>query len=254
MYSGNIYSEDSLSVLKEDISNCWNPERFSLSRYPKYVDTIGNKTAFSSDKISCLDMVIKCPFCSLKNPYSDKGIIEFIDRCVEFEKKINPYWTHYYIYLTIDQRMVKPGFTHRREGIHFDGMQGVAYPQKMPVCHSYLVADALPTRFYTHPFLATHLSEANDNWYVQFERQAQLEAVFYPSEFDIFLMSAYQVHEAVEALSLTKRTFMRLEFSLKKYNRVGNTLNPLIPVDWRFVDREIPIHLREKAFKDTGWD
>ncbi|MBD1807333.1 hypothetical protein H6F98_18030 [Microcoleus sp. FACHB-SPT15] len=239
--------------LLEDISSCWNPERFSIARYPQYVGTLINKSAFLSKKVSCLDMLIKKPFSNIRLPYSDRSIIEIVDICLEYEKNINPNWNHYYTYLTIDQRLVKPGFTHRREGIHFDGMQGVAYRKKMPVCHSYIVFDTLPTRFYTHKFMAIHLSEARNNWFFELEQQAKKEIVFCPNPFDIFLMTAYQIHEAVPAINFTTRTFVRVEFTLKKYNRIGNTVNPLLGIDWQFVDREIPVHLRKKQFKDTGW-
>lgn len=191
-------------------------------------------------------MLIKKTFGNVRVPYSDRSLSEIIDRCLEYEKNINPNWNHYYTYLTIDQRFVEAGFTHRREGIHFDGMQGVAYPQKMPVCHSYIVCNTLPTRFYLHKFLAIHLSEARNNWFFELEQQAQKEIVFYPKPFDIFLMTAYQVHEAVPAINFTTRTFVRVEFTLKKYNRIGNTVNPLMRIDWEFIDREIPVHLRNQ--------
>ena len=138
--------------------------------------------------------------------------------------------------------------------LDFDGMQGAAYPRKLPVCHSYIVCDTLPTRFYVQGFGTKYLNEIKNNWFVELGKQATIEKVFYPKPFDIFLMTAYQVHEAVPASVSTWRTFMRIEFTLKQYNRVGNTVNPLIPVDWKFVDREIPKYLRTGQLRDTGWN
>lgn len=247
MYSHNF------STLIEDIVHPWNPERFLLPRLPIYVGKVRDRCAFLSEKVSCLDMLIKIPFGEVKIPYSDRSIIEIVNQCVAFEKTINPNWNNYYAYLTIDQRFVRQGLTHRREGIHFDGMQGAAYSHKLFACHSYLVCDTLPTRFYVQEFGAKYLNEIYDNWFVELGKQATIQKVFYPQPFDIFLMTAYQIHEAVPASKSTERTFMRVEFTLKQYNRVGNTLNPLIQVGWKFVDREIPKPLRTGRLRDTGW-
>lgn len=44
-------------------------------------------------------------------------------------------------------------------------------------------------------------------------------------------MTAYNVHESTAASTSGLRTFVRLEFSLKKFDREGNTINPLFELD-----------------------
>ncbi|MEM9220011.1 MAG: hypothetical protein AAGD25_37505 [Cyanobacteria bacterium P01_F01_bin.150] len=249
-----MYLPSHHQIALEDISTRWNPERFAIARQPQYVGRLTRYADMAQPKVSCLDMLIKKPGGPFKIPYSSPSILEFAHRCLAYERMVNPNWHRYYAYLTVDQRTVSPGLTHRREGVHFDGMQGVAYGQKLPVCHSYVVSNTLPTRFYVHPFGASHLDEQYDNWYVEMGKQALKRLSFQPCPFDIFLMTAYQLHESVVATRRVKRTFMRLEFTLKQYNRIGNTLNPLLMVNWTFIDREIPMHLSSDSLNDTGWD
>jgi len=234
---------DFLNIAKQDITNVWNPERFSIQRKPIYVGTVNNKEAFSSLKVSCLDMLIKLPNGEIKIPYYDKNVNEVVQRCVDFEKTINPNWENYYLYLTMDPRSVTEGKTQRREGAHFDGMQGAIYKQKLPGCHSYIVSSKLPTKFYLQPFDARDLDENLQNWFFELGKQTLQEKSFYPEPFDIYFMSCYQVHESVKADKNLDRTFMRVEFSLKKFNRIGDTINPLIYTGWKFINRDIPSHL-----------
>ena len=186
-------------IAREDISTRWAPERFAIARHPQYVGPLTHRADMTQPTVSCLDMLIKKPGGAFHIPHASPSIFEFAHRCLAHEQCINPNWHRYYAYLTIDQRTVCPGLTHRREGIHFDGMQGASYRQKFPVCHSYVVSNTLPTLFYVHAFGASHLDEQYDNWYVEMGKQTLGQVTFQPEPFDIFLMTAYQLHEAIRA-------------------------------------------------------
>lgn len=65
---------------------------------------------------------------------------------------------------------------------------------------------------------------------------------------EINLMTAYSVHESTVADESCERTFVRLEFSRKTFNRVGNSVNELFDTGWEYVDLSIPDHLKIEKF------
>jgi len=236
---------------QEDLK-AWNPDRFKVKRKPIRIAEIKEKEEFSKpNKISVLDMVIKLPQGEIKVPFKSKSINEIIDRVLEHEKEINPNWENYYIYLTLHQSFVKKGDSQRRGGAHFDGMQGKRYKEKLPTCHSYIVSDAIPTIFHTNEFDPTDLTY-NDNWFKKLSKQVDPKMDFIIKPYNIYFMTSYHLHSAVPTTEDTFRTFVRVEFSLKKFDREDNTRNKLLPVNWDFKERDIPKGLNES--KDTQID
>ena len=217
--------------------------RFQDLQSPDRVGEITHRSEFSSSLPSCLDMPIKFPKGDIRLPYTNKAVSEFVARCIEYEKSINPDLGNYYCYLTIDQRTVKAGSTHRNPGAHFDGMQGVEYLDKLPADHSYIVCDFNPTHFYNQNFDPRNLDMKWDNWFKELSKQIDDRKLFIPNPFEIYLMSAYQMHTSPVIPEIHQRTLMRMEFSLKKFNRVGNTINPLLKTEWKYIPRPIPKHL-----------
>lgn len=252
MQSGYDLSElglANLEVLKADINGVWDPKRFELLRFPYVVGRVGDEAKFGSTKRSVLDMPIKVPGSDIRLPEDlrDRGLEEIIDRCVEFEKSINAGYDEYYLYLTVHQSDVEASKTQRRAGAHIDGMQGERYPEKFEVCHSYLVNDAVPTRFYVQEF-PSDLCELTQNWFYEFDRVKDADRAVMSENLEINLMTAYNVHESTEALEDVRRTFVRLEFSKKQFNRVENTVNELFDLNWTYEERGIPKHLQIGAF------
>lgn len=244
-----ISKEKNFSILKEDIENVWDPKRFGIVRYPLEVCELENKKDFSEEVDSVLDMPIKLPNTDIKVPHNlrKKSIMEIIEKCVEFEKNINPNWEDYYIYLTVHHSFVKKEESQRRTGAHIDGMQGEKYKKKMKVCHSYIVSDAVPTRFFNQN-LPTNLCEKTQNWFYEFDKVKDYSKSNLSKPFIINLMTAYSLHQSELSKEDTTRTFVRLEFSLKQFNRIGNTKNELFDLDWEFVERDIPDHLKKDIF------
>lgn len=235
---------ENLAILKEDINQVWNPERFNLTRNPHVIGSIKQKEDFLKDIRSVLDMPIKIPNSDILIPkdIDTPSIREIVDKALAFEQTINPNWGNYYTYLTIHHSFVKANSTQRRAGAHIDGMQGVCYKEKLPVCHSYLVSNTTPTCFFNHPF-PSNLDEATQNWFYEFDKVKDYTKASYSKPFEINLMTAYSVHESTFAKEDTVRTFVRIEFSLKEFNRIGNTINSLFNLDWRYEDLSIPKNL-----------
>lgn len=246
-------------ILQEDVTRPFSPERFSISRRPVSVGRITHPIA-KDGLPCCLDMLVKLPGGDLvvPEPYvSNPGIAEYLSACVEFEDRLLPAWreTHY-AYLTVDYRYVAPRTTHRNRGWHIDGFQGARYPVKMNVCHEYIVSDRLPTEFTDAVTDASGLDELKHNWFVELGKQIPDDRqVLRPEPFEIVVMSAYQLHRSQEANETDAgwRGFLRLDISLKQQDRLGNTLNPLLPAPFEFVPRSLPEGLAVPV-DDAGWD
>ena len=236
-------------VLKADILEKWNPERFGLVRFPHVVGKLDNVLDFEKPFRNVLDMPIKLPHSDIRIPddLQRESLLNLIEQAVEFEKSINPNFDDYYMYLTVHHSTVRKGVTQRRAGAHIDGMQGERYSEKLPVCHSYLVSNNTPTRFFNHSF-QTDLCEKTQNWFYEMDKVKDYEKSSLSVPFEINFMTAYSVHESTPTPEDTTRTFMRLEFSLKKFDRTGNTVNNKFSIEWEYQDRSIPSHLKTELF------
>ncbi len=159
------------------------------------------------------------------------------------EKQINPNWQNYYCYLTTNQGYVGAGQSQRNGGAHFDGMQGVRYEEKLPVCHQYLISSCNPTIYYPHTFNFDRLDDNKHNFFTECDKQKQLDKAFTAKSNCLYLQTAYCVHESPPAKEDCFRSFIRIEFSLKKFNRIGNTINPYLKTDWTYEPQPIPAHL-----------
>lgn len=248
-----------METLRKDCAGVFDPARFSLPRNPVKV-ALMDRGALEGDLPCCLDMLVKLPggAHSLPEPYSSHpGILAFMRECMGFEDGLVPGWNEtHYAYLTVDRRIVKEGSPHRSGGWHFDGMQGARYPAKLQACHQYVVSDRLTTEFVSSPTDATGLDELRHNWFEELGRQVPDDAeIFAPEGLEIFAMSAYQLHRSRVAGPGEGgwRTFLRLDFSLKRQDRLGNTPNPVLPAPFEFVPRSLPEGLSRKI-EDSGWE
>ena len=189
-------------------------------------------------------------------PYLEHpGVQAFLALCDSKERSLlQALYPDYYAYLTVDNRLVLAGATHRNAGWHFDGMQGARYKIKLPACHQYVVSDCLPTEFVCAAYDATQLDENTDNWFASLSVQVlDSDPRFTPQPLQVVLISAYQLHRSVPASTAQRRMFMRLDYSLKQQDRLGNTQNPLLPAPWPYVSRNLPAHL-SLPVSDTGWN
>lgn len=245
-----------IEQMRDDVSRPFAAEMFDRFRLPVPIASIdmGEVGALPS----CLDMLVKLPGgdLTLPEPYaSDPGLARIFAEMASAEDGILPAWRETrHVYLTFDRRPVEAGRTHRNAGWHFDGMQGARYPEKLPACHQYVVSSANPTEFIAAPVDATDLDEARDNWFeiVGARAAASGGEIFRPAPGEMMLMSAYQIHRSPPAETACLRTFVRIDISCKRQDRLGNTANPDLPAPWAFVPRTLPEGLRADV-SDSGW-
>ncbi|MGZ3696044.1 MAG: hypothetical protein ACXWQO_18460, partial [Bdellovibrionota bacterium] len=100
---------------------------------------------------------------------------------------------------------------------------------KYEVDHSYIASDDVPTVFYKQPFETQYLDDGKHNFFLEMDRQLDERNSIPSRPKKLYLMDAYTLHRADAAKKDTNRTIVRVLFSKHKYDRLGETENPLIP-------------------------
>ena len=231
----------------------WNLKHLLIPHKPVKIGEIEDKQAFSKPVTSVLNMPIKMPGSEIRIPKELAQFREFLQKIIDHEKAVNPGLSDYYMYLTVDQHAVKKGTTHRRPGVHIDGVQGERYKVKLPPEHLYSASDRLGTVFYDQSFDLTALDPAKQHVHAELERQAREENARAVPDFDIAFWDSYSVHRADTAREDFVRTFIRVEFSKKQYDSEGDTHNPLFDYDWKPVARPIPAGLDDRPLPPGGF-
>lgn len=231
-----------LETIRDAVGRPWNSDQYLIPVPPLVIATIEGLD--TTELLDVLDMAIKVPESKISLPKSVQSLTEFVLFCNGVHEDLVGDSAGYYAYLTINQGTVIAGNSQRNAGIHFDGMQGSRYPKKLLPCHQFLASTALPTRWHIQPFSTVGLDDDKDNWFKAFDDQAlrTSENMWEPEPGEIVLSTAYAAHEAVRADEDTGRTFVRLEFTQKIFDRKGNTVTPL-SADWDWQPRMIPKHL-----------
>lgn len=245
--------EDRTSPVYGTLLEPWSLKHLLLPHKPVKIGRIEDRAAFSRPVTSVLNMPVKMPGSEIKVPEELGQFREFLQKIVDHEKAVNPDFNEFYMYLTVDQHAVKQGTTHRRPGIHIDGVQGARYKVKLPPEHLYSASDRLGTVFYDQPFDLTALDPAKQHVHAELERQAREENARATPDFDIAFWDSYSVHRADVAKADFVRTFIRVEFSKKQYDSEGDTHNPLFDYDWKPVARPIPAGLDDKPLAPAGF-
>lgn len=235
-----ILLKSSAPVLKSIAEN-WNLREFDIPREPLPIGTVPNSRKFSQTKSPrVLELPIKTPGSEAFHlPLEFEHLRPVLQQIIDFERSVNPAMAEYYAYLTFDQGLVKAGTTQRRAGSHVDGFQGVRQGKGYKVDHSYIVSDAVPTVFYNQPFETRHLNVAQHNFFIEMDRQVDEVNAVRATPYQIYFMDAYALHRADYASQDTHRTILRVTFSKYRYDRLGETDNPLIPA-WKRELRSIP--------------
>jgi hypothetical protein len=230
------------SKVVDEVGAIWNKGKFAEAREPLRVGSIQNRKAFQTDLgLRILDLPIKM---AGNNEYRiPKELLPFaeeIKRIVDHFHKIAPpgFAEKAYAYITIDQGYVDPGKTQRKGGAHVDGFQGARIQPKNELNYSYIASNLTPTAFYRQPFELSKLDERVHDHFVEMDRQKKPEAMLLTNEFDVYLINAYSVHEATEAKQAGFRTFLRISFDVKEFDRLGNTHNPMFDYKWGMAPRE----------------
>lgn len=132
-----------------------------------------------------------------------------------------------------------------------DGFQGERIKEKLPIDHSYILYNNNPTIFYNQGFqVLKNWDKSCHNFFSGFEKQIQKNSSIQYSPYHVLLMNAYCLHEAPIVKEDTYRTFFRLSYTLREFDRLGNAHNSMFNDKWNMVSRNTqenlicPIDLR----------
>ena len=243
----------SLASLAGDAASPFDVTRLGRANRPVVVTTVAPEILEAADcgiintvATNVLDMLIKLPGGDVHIPEATAAWIgSLVGVVMEHESALVADPDPWYTYLTVHQSMVAAGVSQRNGGAHIDGFQGVAYPEPLPGCHAYLLASREPTVFYLQPFSVEGFNADFDNLYRLLDSQKNTELAWAPGAGQLVLASCYCVHESPVIRATGPRTFVRIEFSRKRFDREENTRNPLIDTSsWNWRPRPIPSHLR----------
>ena len=224
----------------------WTPKGYAKAGGPTRVGRVPDPHSFSLPRgVRVLDLPVKVAgsdtYCLPREVLPWKNLIRQI---AAVEHASNPYIDECNAYLTIDQGVVQPGTTQRNGGCHVDGFQGARIARKTRCNRSYVVSDTTPTVFYRQKFdlvAGGRLDVAKHDFFAEMDLQARSSCEERSRPHEVVLMDAYTVHRAEMLTSATAqhRTFFRLTFDPKVFDRLGNTLNPLLVTGWQMVQRDV---------------
>jgi hypothetical protein len=190
-----------------------------------------------------LDLPIKFPGSAFCVPREFAQFIPVIQKVADHELALNPLaYDEYYCYMTTEEGWVEAGELQREAPCHVDGFQGARWEPKVRGNHTYTVSDVLPTVYYPQPFETSHLDPAKHDFFWDFNRQVAATNsahAWRPKEFELTLMDCYSVHRGDAARKRVHRTWLRLSFEVRIFDRLGNAHNPLFNYDWDMVPRDI---------------
>ena len=197
-----------------------------------------------SDARNVLDLPIKFPGSDFRLPNEFAQWAPVVQRVADAEWALHRRcYDEYYCYLTVRRERVAAGAQGHYAPCHVDGFQGARWAPKVRANHSYTVTNALPTMYFPQPFDLRPLDLARHDAFWEMNRQvAMTNAVHgwndYP-DFELMLMDAYSVHIAIDAPREVDRTWLRLSFEVRPFDRLGNAHNPFFDYDWEMVPRDI---------------
>jgi hypothetical protein len=142
----------------------------------------------------------------------------------------------------VDGGWVERGVLQREAPCHVDGFQGARWRPKVRGNHSYTVSNAVPTAYYLQAFDFSALDEARHNYFWEMNRQVALsnsQFAWQPADGEMTLMDCYCVHRGMPSPVRIYRTFIRISFEVRIFDRLGNAHNPLFQYDWEMVPRDI---------------
>eukprot|EP01119_Soliformovum_irregulare_P002643 TRINITY_DN12897_c0_g1_i1.p1 TRINITY_DN12897_c0_g1~~TRINITY_DN12897_c0_g1_i1.p1 ORF type:complete len:359 (-),score=50.24 TRINITY_DN12897_c0_g1_i1:64-1140(-) len=234
------------SLILRDLNTIWDLKNFEQPRIPITIDVLSPAECSHIGSVPLpriLDMPIKFPgSLEYRLPQELEGIRDLIQRIADYEAKINSSAIDYYCYLTIDRGNITPGECLREAPCHVDGFQGSRWQPKKRVNHTYSCSDVLPTTYYVQPFDFSGLKDDVHNFFWEMNRQVALTNSLYAWQAEnggITLMDGYTVHRGTETAQIQSRTFVRMSFEERIFDRLGNAHNPMFEYNWEMVPRDI---------------
>jgi len=231
----NTETLESNERLKED-ERVFTYERYSEEIHPPIkIESVGTEI-LNKEYHRCLDMPLRLAGSEeYRLPEEWWGLQELIESIISLEHHHNPNWIEYNTYLTIDCKEVDPEEQQRHGGLHVDGFQGERILKKTKVNRNYVATTNGGTRFYPQRFVVA--DPKYFNVFMGFDLQAEDFIIAEPDT--VYFMDAYSVHESGFAEFKGLRTFIRLTYDVKEFDRLGNTHNSAIDYSWDMVERNV---------------
>lgn len=232
---------DPSSILR-NMTRDFDCHRFSNANdLPVHVGYLSDYASF--DRPGCpqpQNMPIKFPDSDYRLPHELAQFTELVQMVADFWHSVHPSPDKYYCYLSLSQSVVPPKAWQRRPHLHSDGFQSAWISQKLACDMSFTVSNVRPTLYYQQRFSTKHLDPARDNFFKDFEKRLTCAPIDCQSPYEITLMDAYTLHRANQNTSCepVARTFVRMIFSVWKWDRAGNGHNPMFDYNWPCVVRE----------------
>ena len=242
----------------KDLNTIWDINKFLTARKPVSLGMITEQQMmkFCTPSVPrTLDMPIKFPGSNFRIPNSLKQFKDIIEIVANYEAQINSQcFDEYYCYMTVDQGFVNPKTLQREAPCHVDGFQGARWNPKTRINHTYVIGSSIPTTYYVQPFDLRSLDEAKHNFFWEMNNivaKTKSKYAWKPESGEINLIDAYSVHRGTEAKEATFRTWVRLSFEVRQFDRLGNAHNPMFKYDWPMVKRDIE-SLNLVAYDETS--
>ena len=239
-----------------DLGTTWDIAKYAEPRQPVSLGLVGEQIRATFGRPlptwaqHVLDMPIKFPGTDVRLPRELESIAPALRHIVQIDQQLVPDWHRYYAYLSVHQAEIKAGERMRENPYHVDGFQGPRWTKKHPVNRSYLLSDAVPTAFYPMSFPIDHLDLERDDVYAEFAHRIESAPdapVWRARDFELTLMDAYCVHRSDVATQPVFRTWIRVSWETRIFDRLGNSHNPLFDYSWEMVNRDTDPRIRPRA-------
>lgn len=242
--SENTYKhKDKIIVDRYNVLNgTFNLTNFSSPGFFTKIGEVKDQNNFSKfNNIRCLDMPIKM---AGSNEYRiPKEFLQFlptIKQMLNFEHTYNDDILNFFAYLTIDQTEPNGSEYHREPGLHVDGFQGMRIQPKVKCDRSYIVVNNNCPSFWNQPFESViSMDDSKQNLFHEFDRTKKPSSEIKIKPYDIMFMDCYAVHSANKIEEEIPRTFVRLSYSVRQFDRLNNSHNNCFDYSWKMVSRNI---------------
>lgn len=225
----------------------FNLKRFRRPGVFRKIGSVENHKEYSTfNSIRCLDMPIKMAGSNeYKIPNEFKQFLDPLSQMVAFEHAHNPDVLNFFGYVTIDQTMPGSSEYHREPGLHVDGFQGRRIQPKVKCDRGYIVFDNNCPSIWNQSFETVEtMDDSTQNFFHEFDRTKHWSSEIKPNPYDITFIDSYLVHSANKIEEDKPRTFVRLSYSVRQFDRLGNSKNNCFDYEWNMEARNIAKDLK----------
>jgi hypothetical protein len=229
----------------------WDMSKLNQINAPLIIETIRDEKEqkqFSAlDNTQVYDMPIYAPGIGWRIPNALAAHAKLLEHMASAERAANPNVDNCFAYVTYDSGVVAPNHYARREGLHVDGFLSKAnqipeHDGKVYGDNTYLMCDDLGTELYPGPFDLSHINQNNATEVLSaFEAQGKGMAYMQAKPYTIYRLTVNDVHAVHpnDTGEYRQRNFIKVTFSVRPFNRLGSTINPLFNgLNWQYVPRD----------------